>query len=515
MSNHNSIMCCGKVHRLVASDLGSMTSLDVDLRMQFIPWILLVVAVLFFSVIWHRKMAAVAAAEAELQSTIADGKTQVAVLSERATRAESELSDRESTIAIKDKHLSEQRDALARMEEKVRAHEEFAVRQEETLKNAQSELEKAFKALAQEAIQANSTQFLELANERLTSLSKETEKDLEERQKSIEQLVKPLSESLGKLSDETRDLEKKRHEDYGNLSAQVKQVAEVSLNLGKETRSLAQALRNPAQRGTWGEIQLRRVVEMAGMKENCDFETQVTRTTDEGGIRPDMVINMPHGRRVVVDAKVPFEAYSNALAIDDATQRTDELKRHARQVRQHVQKLGNKNYHQQFSESPDFVILFIPAEPMVAAAFDHDADIFDFGVRNGVIIASPMTLIAILKAFALSVRQEKLEENAKRIGELGKDLYRKFGTLANHLSKLGRSLNSSVTDYNAVIGSIEGSILPQARKFKELDATTAGEIEEMSPVDTRSRAIQSPELKAALPKPALPKESLPSLFETN
>jgi len=416
-------------------------------------------------------------------------------------KLEQEIDMHKDDIAEKDKQILALRLDAERLDEKLKSLEE-----------AEERLRTGFAEMAQQAMKENAEQFLTLAKTKFEGLNKEGVQELGKKEKAIADMLTPIQERLAKLDESTRAIEKERSEAYGSLTEQVKNMMESQQKLGVETRRLVTALRNPAQRGQWGEIQLRRVVEMAGMVEHCDFEAQVTREGEDGKLRPDIVVQLPNDRVIVVDAKVPYEAYSRAIETENEDERRVLYADHARQVRQHIEKLSRKSYHQQFEKTPEFVVMFLPAEPMFSAALEHAPDLIDFGVGNKVLICTPITLIALLKSVASGWRHEQLHENAVQIGQMARDLHRRVGKLASNFSKLGRMLNSSVTAYNDTVGSLEGSVLPQMRKFKELDAAIDQEIEEPKPIDERSRTLQAPELRKQTP--ALP-AAIGSLFDIN
>lgn len=341
-----------------------------------------------------------------------------------------------------------------------------------------------FAKIAQEALGENSKLFLQLANENL--------------QKPVQQvgeLVKPVQEQLKKLEDHNRELETRRTEAYAKLHQQVEQLANQNQILQKEASNLVKALRAPQQRGRWGEIQLRRVVELAGMVNYCDFEEQ--STTGEG-LRPDMVVHMPNGRKVVVDSKVPLAAYLEAIEAQDEDVKSERLKAHARHVRDHIQKLSDKRYWEQVG-AVDFVVLFLPSEPILGAALEQDPSLVELGVDRKVLLATPMTLISLLRAVSFGWQSQQLAENAQRIAEAGKELYQRVAKLGEHFGKLGRSLDSAVDHYNAAVGTLETRVLPSARKIRELRGDQAKEIE-IQPLEHQTRRLSAQEFD----KPALP-----------
>jgi DNA recombination protein RmuC len=380
----------------------------------------------------------------------------------------------------------------ALQQERRQAAEKLAI-----LENAKEQLTNVFKALASETLKSSNTSFLELAKTQLEKFQEVAKGDLEKRQTAIDEMVKPVKESLVKVDTKLQEIEKSRIEAYSGLNEQVKSLRETQESLRTETTNLVQALRRPQVRGRWGEFQLRRVVEMAGMMEHCDFAEQQSMTTEDGVQRPDLIVKLPGNRCIVVDAKTPLEAYLQALEATDEETRNAKLKEHARHVRNHVVSLGRKAYHSQFENTPEFVVLFLPGEVFYTAALQQDPELIEAGVSDRVLITSPTSLIALLRAVAYGWRQERLAENARQISELGRELYDRMGTLADHIASVGKSLDKAVRDYNKAISSLETRVLPSARKFKELGAASAAEnIEPIKPIESDPRAIQSPELLA-------------------
>jgi len=363
------------------------------------------------------------------------------------------------------------------------------------LDHAQQKLSDTFKALASDTLKNSNTAFLELAKTQLEKFHESAKGDLEKRQMAIDELVKPVKESLVKVDTKLQEIEKARLEAYTGLTEQVKSMRETQDLLRSETSNLVQALRRPEVRGRWGEIQLRRVVEMAGMLEHCDFVEQQNINTEEGRLRPDLVVRLPGDRIIVVDAKTPLDAYLSAIEAPDEETRNAKLKEHARQIRNHVQMLGKKKYFEQFDHSPDFVVLFIPGEIFYTAALQQDPELIEAGVGERVLITSPTSLIALLRAVAYGWRQEKLADNAREISDLGRNLYDCLAKLSEHFAKVGERLDQAVKAYNQALASLENRVLPGARKFKELGAaSSAGDIDRLEPVDNAVRQIQAPEL---------------------
>ncbi len=370
----------------------------------------------------------------------------------------------------------------ATLEGERKAHEEKL----EALAAAEVRLRETFEALAAQALRQNSQSFGAIA---------------EQREKAIDALVKPVQEKLAQVEGTLQGLEKERAAANAELRKHLELVAQAQEGLRSETGNLVKALRQPHVRGRWGEVQLRRVVELAQMVPHCDFEEQTTVDTDDGKLRPDARIRLPGGKSVIIDAKAPMAAYLEALETQDEAVREQKLREHALQLRAHIQKLSAKAYWDQFQPSPEFVVLFLPAESFFSTALQQDPTLLETGVEHRVLPASPLTLIALLRAVAYGWRQERIAENAEQMRQLGADLHGRVRKLAEHVLKLGRSLNGAVESYNAAVGSLESRVLVAARRFGELGAISEGsELPEVGPLESRVRELQ-----------ALPPAETPSL----
>jgi DNA recombination protein RmuC len=367
--------------------------------------------------------------------------------------------------------------------------------------DADAKLRETFTALSAEALKTNNAAFLDLAETRLRDARTEAASDIDARKKAIENLLAPMAKTLEQVDREIKDAERRRVESGAQLMQKIVSLDTAGQSLRDETRRLTDALKRPGVRGRWGELQLKRVVELAGMLEHCDFmEEQTITPDDDARIRPDVVVQLPGGKRIVIDAKAPLDAYLRALEAPDEAARQTLLGEHARQVRSHIAQLSAKSYFDKIASTPEFVVMFLPGEMFFSAALEQDPELIECGVDKRVIPASPTTLIALLRAVAYGWQQEAMEENARKISELGKNLYESVRTLGDRFQTLGTRLKSSLDAYNEAVGSLEGNVLIKARKFKELQAANGGEeIRSLEPIDRVPRVLQAPELTGGLP----------------
>jgi DNA recombination protein RmuC len=351
----------------------------------------------------------------------------------------------------------------------------------------ETRLTHAFRSLATDSLASNSELFLRMARETLGRDQAVAEGALKERELAIRELVEPIRVALEKTEAQTRALEGERRDAFAQLRSQIETLANGQAQLQRETRNLVTALRRPEVRGRWGELTLRRVVELAGLAEHCDFTEQVQVSGETGTLRPDLIVHMPESRDLVVDVKTPLDAYLEALEAPSEDIRQLALKRHAQQVEQRVRELAGKSYWAQFERSPEFAVLFLPGDQFLAAALAERPDLLDNALERSVIIATPSTLIALLKAVAYGWRQSVVAENAATVRDLGKELYRRLGSFVGHLSRLGQRLGAAVEAYNGAVGSLERQVLPQARRFPELGVTADAPLTALDPIEQLTR----------------------------
>ncbi len=378
------------------------------------------------------------------------------------------------------------------------------------LKDAETKLRDAFSALSADALERNSESFLQLARTSLGEFQKTATLDLEGRQKSIETLVQPLRESLIRVDSKLNDVERGRASAQAQLSEQLRSLTQSQQVLHAETGKLARALRSPNTRGQWGEIQLRRVLESAGLIEGTHFDMKDSAHTEDGRLTPDVIVRLPGGKNVVVDAKVALSAYLDAMDCDEDSLRDAKLRDHARQVKDHVNRLGNKSYWAHFQPAPDIVVMFVPGESLLSTAMQHDTGLLEFSMTKGVMLASPLSLIALLRAISYGWQQETVAKNAQEISELGRNLYDRIAKLAEHFENVGRSLAKAVQAYNGAVGTLETRVLVTARRLKDKGVTASEEFREIETIDQTPRLLGAPELVGLFDDAALDAEIVPA-----
>lgn len=432
----------------------------------------------------------------EFERGRAAATTEHATLVERLAGKEDQVRELREALDQENQTIEELRNENSRTTAQLsaletRLEDERRINQEklELVTKAEQKLADAFKALSADALRNNNQSFLDLARQNLEKFQETARGDLDRRQTAIDELVKPLKESLEKVDGKIVELEKTRAGAYAELREQVKNLATSQSQLQSETGNLVKALRMPHVRGRWGEIQLRRVVEMAGMVRYCDFTEQTTVNGEDGRLRPDLIVHLPGNRTIVVDAKVPFEAFYESIAAVDEDVRSSKLKDHARIVRTHITTLSRKSYQEAVQPTPEFVLLFLPGETFYSAALENDPKLIEDGVSQNVIIATPTTLIALLKAISYGWRQEQMAENAHEVSNLARKLYDRLRTFTRHYDTVGRNLDRALDAYNQGVRSLETRVLVTARRFKERGALAGDDIKPVEPVDKTTRPL--------------------------
>jgi len=360
---------------------------------------------------------------------------------------------------------------------------------DELLDQARFQLADTFSQLSNAALNQNNEQFLKLAEENLKRYQSEAKADLQTREQAIEQLVKPINDALTKTSQQITDIEKERQQAFGQIHSTIRHMHEGQQSLKQETQNLVQALRRPEVRGQWGEMTLRRLAELSGMIAHCDFYEQPSQTTETGRLRPDMIVRLPENREIIVDAKTPLDAYLSAIQTTDDVIKSKELRRHVNAIRQHAKALAAKNYWAEYSQSPEFVVLFIPGEHFLSAALELEPELLEETMQSNIILATPSNFIAILRAVSYGWKQQALTENAMIIRDLGETLYKRLSVFSGHLGKLGNSLNSSVEHFNKTVGSLERQVLPSGRRFLNMGIRAKEPLDPISPIDTQVRQV--------------------------
>lgn len=427
----------------------------------------------------------------------------IAQAADQARRLETDLATATAFADDLRTQVSALRAVEARLTTSLDAERQASEEKVRVLQQAEQRLRETFDGLSAQALARNNESFLALARTQLGEFQQVARTELESRQAAVDGLVAPLRESVAAVHLKLGEIEKERHGAYSALTTQLQSLVQAEQALRSETATLSRALRSPSARGRWGEIQLQRVVELAGMVEYCDYLTQETVNGSDGRLRPDMVVRLPGGKRLVVDAKAPLSAYLEALEATDDLQRETKLRDHARQVKDHMKRLGAKAYQDQFTPAPEFVVMFLPGETFFGAAMQQDPTLIEYGVDQRVIPASPTTLIALLRAVAYGWRQESLAENARKICDEGAALYERLATMAAHFGRMGGALRKAVEHHDATLGALERRVLPTARRLRDLSAANDTALPDLERLDLQPRTLQATEL-GALPEVLLP-----------
>ncbi|HOV61131.1 MAG TPA: DNA recombination protein RmuC [Candidatus Hydrogenedentes bacterium] len=439
----------------------------------------------------------------EQEQELAASRQEVLRLKSEAVQARTRVEELASQLAERERVLEQNREEIRKLRDAVAEREsrlaELQAREEEErkaaeeklalLEEARERLGDAFRALSSETLKQSTSTLLEQARHLFQQYQEQAKGEFQHHHKAVGELMTPVRDTLQKLQQELQESEKKRHEMQGTLSQQIRGLMETQQKLQQETGNLVQALRQPQQRGRWGELQLRRVVEMAGMVQYCDFEEQVSTSREESGaLRPDMIVNLPGGRKVVVDAKVSLDAYLKAVEAPPAEQEKH-LKAHAEQIRQHVNRLSGKDYTKAFQDALDFVVMFIPGEPFFSEALLRDPSLIEYAAERRIVFATPTTLIALLRAIAYGWQQQNVTENARQIQKLGSELMDRMATFLGYMGELGSSIGRSVETYNKAVGSMESRLLVTVRRFPELGVKTSKPVPELSPLTSLPRQV--------------------------
>jgi DNA recombination protein RmuC len=404
------------------------------------------------------------------------------------------LSRRDALCAQLQQDLAAARQECATAGAELEASRQLAAEKLALLQTAETKLRDAFSALSSEALRHNNEAFLQLARTSLGEFQRAATLDLDGRHKALETIVGPLCESLTKVDAKLQEVERGRAASDAQLAEQIRSLTQAQQVLHGETSRLSRALRSPNVRGQWGELQLRRVLEIAGMVQGSHYELKESVLGEEGRLTPDVIVKLPGGKNVVVDAKVPLNAYLDASECDEDGARDARLREHARQVKDHVTRLAGKSYWAHFQPAPDIVVMFVPGEPLLTSAMQYDPGLLEFSMSRGVMLASPLTLIALLRAIAYGWQQETVARNAQEISELGRNLYDRIAKLAEHFENVGRSLAKSVEAYNSAVGTLESRVLVTARRLKDKGVTAGEDFAELETVDYTPRPLGAPEL---------------------
>ncbi|MFN8390570.1 MAG: DNA recombination protein RmuC [Bdellovibrionota bacterium] len=445
---------------------------------------------------------------------------EIARLSERLARLpelEAVIVKREEQLEQTQAEFIELSKTIAELQTRLEGERKAAAEKVAALTNLRESFQDSFKALSADALKHNNQSFLELATQNLSKFQEAAKHELEKREKAVDEIVKPIRETLEKVDVRIENIEKIRVSTYATLAEQIKGLSESEAQLRSETKNLVKALASPNVRGRWGEVQLKRVVEMAGMVSCCDFIEQDSIDTDEGRLRPDLVVKLPNQRKIVVDSKTPLDAYLAAVEAPTEEIRLLKVREHAQHVRSHLNQLAAKNYAEKYQPGIDFVVLFLPGEVFYNSALEHDPELIEYGFQRRVLIATPPSLIGLLKVVAYGWRQEKLEENARQISELGAQLHDRVRVLANHFEDIRKGLDKTVDAYNNTVRSLESRVLVSARRLKELGAANAGaEIASVDAIDKTARAVSVEVLKSEEPaQSALPFDPILSIADTS
>jgi DNA recombination protein RmuC len=435
-----------------------------------------------------------ALARSRIDADLAVANAQAVEAKRQADEIRLQLAGRDAELASTERELADAREARARIVAELEAERRMSAEKLAMLSQAEARMREAFSALSSDALRQNNQSFLELARTSLGEFQQTARVELAGRHKAIEELVQPLKESLSLVDGKLQQVEQNRVGTQSAITEQLKALHAAQHNLQVETGRLVKSLRSPNVRGQWGELQLRRVVEAAGMLEHCDFDIKATVVGEDGRLTPDLIVRLPGGKNVVVDAKAPSSAFLDAMESEDDAERDGMFRQHARQVRDHVVKLGNKTYWQHFQPAPDLVIMFVPGETLLAAALQRDPSLLEFSLGRNVMLASPSTLMALLRAVAYGWQQEKIARNAQEISDLGRQLYDRIRVMAGYFEDVAKGLTRSVDAYNRAVGSLESRVLVTARRLKDTGISASEALPDLAPIDQSARPLGAPEL---------------------